>query len=167
MPSARQLTVRLVVTILLVAIGVLVILVPYILMRQKVPALSLTAATTFTDSAVFPSGTPPPDSTAVMAAMNRVIDPEVGIGITDLGLVNGLDVDSAGNVSATVILTVPECPYAGQLGAQAVKEVLRVPGVRRASVRLDPTLPWDPSRLSPEAKQRYRKRFGYDPGTSR
>jgi metal-sulfur cluster biosynthetic enzyme len=166
-PTARQLSARLVVTILLVAIGVLVILLPYILKRQKIPSLSLTAATTFTDSAVVPAGTPPPDSTAVMAAMNRVVDPEVGIGIADLGLVNALNVDSAGNVSATVILTVPECPYAGQLGAQAVKEVLEVPGVRRASVRLDPTLPWDPTRLSPEAKQQYRKRFGYDPGTGR
>jgi len=160
-PSARQFSIRIVVTVLLIAVGILVIILPYILKRQKVPALSLTAATTFTDSAVITTGTPPPDSTAVMAAMNRVVDPEVGIGIADLGLVNGLDVDSAGNVSATVILTVPECPYAGQLGAQAVKEVLKVPGVRRVKVRLDPTLLWDPSRLSPEARELYRKRFGY------
>jgi metal-sulfur cluster biosynthetic enzyme len=160
MLPARQFSVRIVVTILLVAIGILVILLPYILKRQKVPALSLTAATTFTDSAVVREGTPPPDSAAVMAAMNRVVDPEVGIGIADLGLVNTLEVDSAGNVSATVILTVPECPYAGQLGAQAVKGILKVPGVRRARVRLDPTLPWDPTRLSPEAWEQYRKRFG-------
>jgi metal-sulfur cluster biosynthetic enzyme len=162
-PSARQLTARLVVTILLVAIGILIILLPYILRRQKIPTPSLTAAATFTDCAVVPAGTPPPDSTAVMAAMNRVVDPEVGIGIADLGLVNALGVDSAGNVSATVILTVPECPYAGQLGAQAVKEVLKVPGVRRARVRLDPTLPWDPTRLTPKASELYRKRFGYLP----
>ncbi len=160
MTSAWRLPVRLIVTILLVAIGILVILLPYIVKRQKVPALALTAATTFTDSAIVPVGTPPPDSATVMAAINRVVDPEVGIGIADLGLVHAVEVDSAGNVNATVILTAPECPYAGQLGAQAVKEVLKVPGGRRASVRLDPTLPWDPTRLSPEARTLYRKRFG-------
>jgi metal-sulfur cluster biosynthetic enzyme len=160
MLPARQFSVRIVITVVLVAIGILVILLPHIVKRQKVPALALTAATTFTDSATVPAGTPLPDSTAVMAAMNRVIDPEVGIGIADLGLVNDLGIDSAGNVSATVILTVPECPYAGQLGNQAVKEVLKVLGVRQARVRLDPTLPWDPTRLSPEAREQYRRRFG-------
>ena len=158
MNNAWRLPLRLITTIVLIAIGILIIILPSWLKRGRLPAL--TVATTFSNFAVVPPGTPPPDSTAVMAAMNRVIDPEVGIGIADLGLVNDLDVDSAGNVSATVILTVPECPYAGQLGAQAMKEVLKVPGVRRASVRLDPTLPWDPSRLSPEARELYRKRFG-------
>lgn len=160
MTNVRRISLRLITTIVLIAIGILMIILPSWLKRGRLPAFSLNAATTFTDSADVPAGTPPPESAAVMAAMNRVVDPEVGIGIADLGLVNALDIDSAGNVSATVILTVPECPYAGQLGAQAVKEVLKVPGVRRASVRLDPTLPWDPTRLSPEAREQYRKRFG-------
>ncbi len=159
MTNVRRTSLRLITTIVLIAIGILIIILPSRLKRGRLPAL--TVATNFSDSAVVPPGTPPPDSAAVMAAMNRVVDPEVGIGIADLGLVNALNVDSAGNVRATVILTVPECPYAGQLGAQAVKEVLRVPGVRRASVRLDPTLPWDPSRLSPATRELYRKRFGH------
>jgi metal-sulfur cluster biosynthetic enzyme len=157
--SARQLTARLVVTILLVVIGILVMLLPYLLRRQKLPGLN--ATTFFSDSAAVPPGIPPPESATVMAALNRVVDPEVGIGIGDLGLVNALAVDSAGNASATVILTVPECPFARQLGAQAVKEIIAVRGVRRVRVRLDPTLPWDPSHLSPEASELYRKRFGY------
>jgi metal-sulfur cluster biosynthetic enzyme len=94
-----------------------------------------------------------------MAALSRVLDPEIGISIVDLGLVNSLHIDSSGNVKATIILTTPECPYARQLGAQAVKEVLAVPGVRRVEVRMDPTLPWSPDNLSPEAKERYRRMF--------
>jgi len=160
MPSARQLSARLVVTILLIAVGILVILLPYILKRQKVPALSLMAATTFVDSAAVPPGTPPPDSAAVLAALGRVLDPEIEISIVDLGLVDSLHIDSSGSVKATIILTTPECPYARQLGAQAVKEVIKLQGVRRAEVRMDPTIPWDPSRLTPEAKNLYRKRFG-------
>ena len=65
----------------------------------------------------------------------------------------------AGNVSLAIALTIPECPVVSQLGAEAAREVTAVPGVRKVRVRLDPTLPWDPSRLSPEAKELYRKRF--------
>jgi len=160
-PTARQLPIRILVTVLLIAIGIFVMLLPYLVRRQKVPALSLTSATTFVDSAFVPAGTPPPESAAAMVAINRVIDPEVGIGIADLGLVSALRIDSTGNVNATVILTTSECPYARQLGVQAVEEVLKVQGVRRAEVRMDPTIPWDPSKVSPEAMERYRRRFGY------
>jgi metal-sulfur cluster biosynthetic enzyme len=165
MNSAWRLPIRLAVTILLVAIGILVILLPYIIKKQRIPVIG--AATTFTDSADVPIGTPPPDSAAVMAALMRVIDPEVGISIVDLGLVDSLLVDSLGNVSVALALTTPECPVVSQIGGQAAKEVISLPGVRRVRVRLDPKLPWDPTRLSPDAKQQYRKRFGYDPGAGR
>jgi metal-sulfur cluster biosynthetic enzyme len=165
-PTARQLSLRIVVTAILVAIGILVVLLPSLLRRQRLPALAL-GATTFTDSADVPAGIPLPDSAAVMAALGRVIDPEIGISIVDLGLVNWLRIDSAGAVKVVIVLTVPGCPYVQDLGAQAAKEVLAVQGVRRVEVRMDPTLPWDPSRLSPEAKEQYRKRFGYDSGSGR
>ena len=158
MSNAWRLPLRLITTILLIAIGILVILLPYLLKRQKVPVLG--AAATFTDSANVPAGTPPPDSAAVMAALSRVIDPEIGISIVDLGLVDSLHIDSSGTVSVAIALTTPECPLIGQLGRQMTKAVIAVPGTRRVLVRLDPTLPWDPSRLSPGAKELYRKRFG-------
>jgi metal-sulfur cluster biosynthetic enzyme len=159
--NAWRLPLRLISTIVLVGIGILVMNMPSLLRRQRLPALSLGAATTFTDSVNIPAGTPLPDSIAVMAALRRVIDPEIGISIVDLGLVDSLHIDSSGNVRAAVILTTPECPYARQLGAQAVKEVIAVRGVRRVEVRMDPSISWDPSRLTPEAKDLYRKRFGY------
>ena len=159
MNRAWRLPLRLITTIVLIAIGILVMTLPSLLRRQRLPALSLGAATTFTDSADVPAGTPLPESAAVMAALGRVVDPEIGISIIDLGLIGALHIDSLGNVKATIILTVPECPYARQLGAQAVKEVIAVPGVRRVEVRMDPTLPWDPSLLTPEAKERYERMF--------
>ncbi len=96
-----------------------------------------------------------------MTALGRVIDPEIGISIVDLGLIDSLHVNASGDVYAAIALTIPECPVVSQLGTQAAKEVIAVPGVRKVRVRLDPTLPWDPSRLSPEARELYRKRFGY------
>jgi len=157
-PSSRKFSIRIVITILLVALGVLIILLPYIVRRQRIPANGV--VTTFTDSTRVPAGTPPPDSATVMAALGRVIDPEVGISIVDLGLVNSVHIDSSGNVNVALALTTPECPVISQLGEQTSKTVIGVPGVRRATVRLDPTLPWDPSRLSSEARELYRKRLG-------
>ena len=167
MNKAWRLPLRLITTIVLVGIGILVMNLPALLRRQRVPALGLSAATTFTDSADVPVGTPPPDSTAVASALGRVVDPEIGISIVDLGLVNSLRIDSGGTVKVIIILTIPECPYVQHLGAQAAREVIAVAGVRRVRVQLDPTLPWDPSRLSPEARELYRKRFRNDPGTGR
>lgn len=160
MSEVRRLFLRLVLTVALVAIGILIISLPSLLRRQRLPSLGLSAITTFVDSASVPAGTPPPESAAVMAALSRVIDPEVDISIVDLGLVDSVRIDSSGSVSVLVALTTPECPLVSQLGGQAAKEVIAVPGVRRVEVRMDPTLPWDPSRLSPEAKELYRKRFG-------
>jgi metal-sulfur cluster biosynthetic enzyme len=156
--NVRRLSLRLITTIVLIGLGVLVMVLPSLLRRHRLPALALNAST-FTDSATVPAGTHLPDSAAVMAALGRVIDPEIGISIVDLGLISTLRVDSSGNVKATIILTIPGCPYVQDLGAQAAKEVISVPGVRRVRVRLDPTLPWDPNHLSPEAKELYRKRF--------
>lgn len=158
MNNAWQLPLRLITTIVLIAIGILVIILPTWIKHGRLPALA--AATTFTDSAIVPAGTPPPDSTAIMAALSRVIDPEIGISIVDLGLVDSVQVDSIGNVAVAVALTTPECPLVSQLGRRATKEIVAVPGVRRARVRMDPTIPWDPSRLTPEARELYRKRFG-------
>jgi metal-sulfur cluster biosynthetic enzyme len=157
--NVRRLSIRLITTIVLIGIGILVMTLPSLLRRQRLPPLRLNAAATFTDSANVPAGTPPPDSAAVMAALRRVIDPEIGISIVDLGLVSAVRIDASGSVDVAIALTTPECPVVSQLGPQAAKEVIAVPGVRRVRVRLDPTLPWDPSQLSPEAKGRYRKRF--------
>ena len=159
MTNVRRLSIRLVTTIVLIALGILIILLPSLLRRQRLMPLRLNAAATFTDSANVPAGTPPPDSAAVMAALGRVIDPEIGISIVDLGLVDSLHVNASGNVYAAIALTIPECPVVSQLGAEAAREVTAVPGVRKVRVRLDPTLPWDPNRLSPKARELYRKRF--------
>jgi len=160
MPTARQLSLRLVVTIFLLALAVLIILLPHLIKRQKVPALLLTAATTFVDSAIVPAGDHRPDSAAVMSALARVLDPEIGISIVDLGLVHSLRVDSTGNVNVAIALTTPECPYGRRFGSQAVKEALTVAGVHRVEILLNPSIPWDPTRLSPEARARYRSMFG-------
>src|SRR5204863_652098 len=46
----------------------------------------------------------------VRTALGTVNDPEIKRPITDLGMVDSLDVDAAGRVRLTVLLTVAGCP---------------------------------------------------------
>jgi metal-sulfur cluster biosynthetic enzyme len=158
--TARHVSARIVTTVVLVGLGILVMNLPSLLRRQRLPAMGLSVPTTFTDSARVPAGTPLPDSAVILAALGRVLDPEIRISIVDLGLVHALHINSSGNVSVTIALTTPECPFGRQLGEQAVKEVLAVAGVRKVEIRMDPSIPWNPGCLSPEAREQYRKMFG-------
>ncbi len=150
----------------MVALGVLVMNLPAIIGRRS-PAPRLLAPEVFIDSAPAAPGVPPPESAAVAAALARVIDPELDLAITELGLVERQLVDSAGNAAVLLVLTTPECPYARLLGSQAVAELKLLPGIRRIELRLDPTIQWQPGRLSEEGRRRFRRRFGDGRNTGR
>ena len=46
----------------------------------------------------------------IRTALHRVDDPEIHRPITDLGMVDGIEVDAAGRVSVRILLTVAGCP---------------------------------------------------------
>ena len=43
--------------------------------------------------------------------LRRVIDPEIGINIVDLGLIYDVDVNEENDVQLLMTLTAPNCPY--------------------------------------------------------
>ena len=43
--------------------------------------------------------------------LKRVVDPEIGINIVDLGLIYGIDVNEENDVQVTMTLTAPNCPF--------------------------------------------------------
>jgi len=51
----------------------------------------------------------------VLEALKDVVDPELGVNIVDLGLVYGVQIDAAGNVTIDMTLTTPACPLTDQL----------------------------------------------------
>lgn len=81
----------------------------------------------------------------VNAALQAVIDPELGINIVDLGLVYGVETDPAGHVTITMTLTTPGCPLHASF-AEEIEAVLwqSIPGLSGVTVKLV----WDP-RWSP------------------
>jgi FeS assembly SUF system protein len=88
---------------------------------------------------------------AVIDALRDIYDPEIPVNIYDLGLVYGVDV-IGDHVVVTMTLTTPHCPVAESMPAEVEIRVGSVPGVASAEVNLVWDPPWDPAKMSDEAK---------------
>lgn len=89
---------------------------------------------------------------AVIAALKEIYDPEIPVNIYDLGLIYGVDVADNGQVAVTMTLTTPHCPVAESMPGEVELRVGAVPGVSVADVNLVWDPPWDPQKMSDEAK---------------
>ncbi|HEV3242085.1 MAG TPA: SUF system Fe-S cluster assembly protein [Methyloceanibacter sp.] len=88
----------------------------------------------------------------LVAALKTVFDPEIPVDIYELGLIYRLDVDSERNIEVDMTLTAPGCPVAGDMPGWVENAVSSVPGVGQVKVNLVFDPPWDPSRMSDEAR---------------
>lgn len=89
---------------------------------------------------------------AVIAALKDIYDPEIPVNIYDLGLIYGVDVTSDGHVAVTMTLTTPHCPVAESMPGEVELRIGAVPGVRDAEVEIVWDPPWDPAKMSDEAR---------------
>ncbi len=88
----------------------------------------------------------------IVAALKTVYDPEIPADIYELGLIYKVDIDDDRMVNIDMTLTTPNCPSAAELPAQVENAVSGVAGVREAKVNIVWEPPWDPSRMSDEAR---------------
>ncbi len=88
----------------------------------------------------------------IVGALKTVYDPEIPADIYELGLIYKVDIDDERMVNIEMTLTTPNCPSAAELPAQIENAVAGVPGVREAKVNIVWDPPWDPSRMSDEAR---------------
>lgn len=88
----------------------------------------------------------------VIESLRLVIDPELGVNIVDLGLVYGLDIDDGGNVEVVMTLTSMGCPLGPVIERDIRSVVSTVPGVKNVKMTLTFTPPWDPSRMTDDAR---------------
>ena len=84
--------------------------------------------------------------------LKTVFDPEIPVDIYELGLIYDVTIDTDGDAVVTMTLTTPHCPVAESLPAEVEMRVLSVPGIRDAEVKLVWDPPWDPQKMSDEAK---------------
>jgi FeS assembly SUF system protein len=84
--------------------------------------------------------------------LKTVFDPEIPVDIYELGLIYKVDVSDEKDVAIDMTLTAPGCPVAGEMPDWVKNAVLEIPEIRSCTVDLVFEPPWDPSRMSDEAK---------------
>ena len=87
----------------------------------------------------------------VIAALKDIYDPEIPVNIYDLGLIYGVEVDE-GHVHVNMTLTTPNCPVAETMPTEVELRVGSVPGVGVVDVNLVWDPPWDPGKMTDEAR---------------
>ncbi len=89
---------------------------------------------------------------AIIDALKDIFDPEIPVNIYDLGLIYNVEVTDAGHAVVTMTLTTPHCPVAESMPGEVELRVGAVPGVGHAEVNLVWDPPWDPAKMSDEAR---------------
>ncbi len=99
-----------------------------------------------------PSGPGSDLQAEVVNALKSIYDPEIPVDIYELGLIYDVEISEDGDALVTMTLTTPHCPVAESLPQEVELRVLGVPGIRDAEVKLVWDPPWDPSKMSDEAR---------------
>lgn len=92
------------------------------------------------------------DENAIIDAVSTIYDPEIPVNVYDLGLIYAIDLHDDGKVQVEMTLTAPNCPSAQELPVMVQKAIEKVKGVTEVKVEIVWDPPWDPSRMSDEAR---------------
>ena len=89
----------------------------------------------------------------ILDALKPIEDPELHLGIVDLGLIYGSEVTAGPEgdaVKLVMTFTTPFCPYGPQLKASVERTLTSIPGVKEAKVVIVFNPPWDPRTMASE-----------------
>jgi len=89
---------------------------------------------------------------AVLSAIATVYDPEIPVNIYELGLIYAVEIADNGDVKVEMTLTAPACPSAQELPEMVRDAIAKVEGVGDIIVDTVWDPPWDPSRMSEDAR---------------
>ena len=88
----------------------------------------------------------------IIAGIKTVYDPEIPADVYELGLIYKIDIGDDRSVKIDMSLTSPNCPSAQELPVMVENAVASVLGVKDTKVEVVWDPPWDPSRMSDEAR---------------
>ncbi len=90
--------------------------------------------------------------TSVLDQLRKVLDPELGVSIVDLGLIYGITVSKDGICTITMTLTTIGCPLFGQIQKEIEDRVMELTAIEEVVVNLvfDPV--WTAEKMSEEAR---------------
>ncbi len=87
----------------------------------------------------------------VIEALRGVLDPEVGINIVDLGVLDQVQLEGS-KVRIALTLTSPSCPLGEQIRHEVEQRVLALKNVTSVDVTEVWDPPWSPERMSEAAR---------------
>jgi len=85
-----------------------------------------------------------PTKEEILNALKPVQDPEIRIGVVDLGLIYDVLIEGGGAVKIKMTLTTPACPYGEMLVAMVHRAAEELENVAKVEVVLVWDPPWDP-----------------------
>ena len=98
------------------------------------------------------------DTEQIHAALRKVVDPEVGANIVDLGLIYRIELDGS-KLLIEMTMTSPACPMGEMIVDDAYAELDRIlPTDCQPEIRLVWEPPWAPSMMS----EKCRRSLGWD-----
>ncbi|MBM2841910.1 MAG: hypothetical protein HW412_2438, partial [Bacteroidetes bacterium] len=90
---------------------------------------------------------------SILSALRECYDPEIPVNLVDLGLIYDIKIIDDW-VGVKMTLTSPGCGMSGMISQNVRNQVLKVPGVKDADVRIVWEPAWSPARMSAEAKKK-------------
>ncbi len=95
-----------------------------------------------------------PTKEEIYEVLSMCYDPEIPVNIVDLGLIYDVQIEGS-TVNVKMTLTAPGCGMGGMIAGQARQKILdNVDGVDEANVDVVWDPPWDPSRISAQAREK-------------
>ncbi len=89
---------------------------------------------------------------AVQEQLKKVLDPELGVSIWDLGLVYDITVSREGVCTITMTLTTIGCPLFGTIQKEIEDRLMEVPEINEVKVDLTFDPPWTVEKMSEESR---------------
>lgn len=89
---------------------------------------------------------------AVREQLKKVLDPELGVSILDLGLIYEVVVTPEGVCAITMTLTTIGCPLFAQIQKEIEDRVLEIPAINDVKIDLVFDPPWSVDKMTEEAK---------------
>jgi len=87
----------------------------------------------------------------IVKALKECYDPEIPVNVWDLGLIYDVNVDGD-KVHVKMTLTAPGCPMHTFISEEVKNKLRSISGVKEATVEVVWDPPWNPDRMSKEAK---------------
>lgn len=100
-----------------------------------------------------PHPTPPEKRTGpYWTLLNQIIDPELFIGLVDLGLIYKITVKKKSEITVLMTLTSPACPVGPHILREVEDKLRRQKGIEKVFVDITWDPPWNQDMINPDIR---------------